>query len=130
MTPSDAYRIPVIAREDAGAAEALERLWKTGPGIRGWLSSVDHKEIGKRYLVTAFLLLIIGGLEAAVMRAQLAQPNQTLLSPEAYNQLYSMHGLTMIFWYASPILSGFSNYIWPLMLGSRDIEDPRVNALS
>ena len=64
------------------------------------------------------------------MRAQLARPDEHLLSPEAYNQLFSMHGITMIFLYASPILSGFSNYLWPLMLGSRDMAFPRLNALS
>ena len=64
-----------------------------------------------RYLVTAFVFLLLGGLEAALMRAQLARPDQHLLSPEAYNQLFTMHGTTMIFWYAAPILSGFSNYL-------------------
>ena len=91
---------------------------------------MDHKKIGKRYLATAFLFLLLGGLEAAVMRAQLARPDQHLLTPEAYNQLFSMHGITMIFLYASPILSGFSNYIWPLILGSRDMAFPRLNAFS
>src|SRR5205085_11797689 len=86
--------------------------------------------IGKRYLVTAFVFLLIGGLEAALMRAQLARPNQALLSPEQYNQLFTMHGVTMIFLYALPVLSGFSNFLWPLMLGSRDMAFPRLNAFS
>ncbi|MEO7986217.1 MAG: cytochrome c oxidase subunit I [Gemmatimonadales bacterium] len=110
--------------------EKLLRIWETPPGLFGVLATVDHKKIGKRYLATAFLFLLLGGLEAAVMRAQLARPDQHLLTPEAYNQLFSMHGITMIFLYASPILSGFSNYIWPLILGSRDMAFPRLNAFS
>jgi cytochrome c oxidase subunit I len=108
----------------------LAALWETKPGVIGWLSSVDHKEIGKRYLITAFAFLLIGGLEALVMRAQLARPNQTLLSPEQYNQLFTMHGVTMVFLYALPMLSGFSNFLWPLLLGSRDMAFPRLNAFS
>src|SRR5690348_11033854 len=129
---TDALRIPVIARpaDDASIAPRLRRIWETRPGWIGALASVDHKAIGKRYLVTSFIFLILGGLEAAVMRAQLAQPNETLLSPEQYNQLFTMHGVTMIFLYALPVLSGFSNYLWPLLLGSRDMAFPRLNAFS
>jgi cytochrome c oxidase subunit 1/cytochrome c oxidase subunit I+III len=76
------------------------------------------------------LFLIVGGLEALLIRAQLARPNQTLLTPEQYSQLFTMHGVTMIFLYALPVLSGFSNYLWPLLLGSRDMAFPRLNALS
>jgi cytochrome c oxidase subunit I len=110
--------------------ERLQHIWETPPGLFGILGTVDHKTIGKRYLVTAFTFMLAGGLDAAIMRAQLAGPNERLLTPEAYNQLFSMHGITMIFLYASPVLSGFSNYIWPLMLGSRDMAFPRLNALS
>ncbi len=105
-------------------------IWETAPGLYGWLATVDHKQIGIRYLCTAFFFLIIGGVEALTMRIQLAQPGLKLLSPEAYNQLFSMHGVTMIFLYALPMLSGFSNYLWPLLLGSRDMAFPRLNALS
>jgi cytochrome c oxidase subunit I len=111
-------------------AEKLERIWETPSGLGGWLSSVDHKSIGIRYIVTAFIFLLAGGLEALVMRLQLARPDQHILSPEQYNELFTMHGVSMIFWYASPILSGFSNYLWPLLLGSRDMAFPRLNALS
>ena len=96
----------------------------------GFFSTVDHKQIGIRYIVTAFVFLVLGGIEALVMRLQLAGPNLSLLTPEQYNQLFSTHGMTMIFLYASPILSGFSNYLWPLLLGSRDMAFPRLNALS
>ena len=81
-------------------------------------------------MVTAFLFLMIGGVEALLIRAQLARPNQKLLTPEQYSQLFTMHGVTMIFLYALPVLSGFSNYLWPLLLGSRDMAFPRLNALS
>ena len=110
--------------------ERLTRIWETAPGLYGVLATVDHKTIGKRYLVTAMIFLLLGGMEAGVIRAQLAHANEHLLSPEAYNQIFSMHGITMIFWYAAPVLSGFSNYLWPLMLGSRDMACPRANALS
>jgi cytochrome c oxidase subunit 1/cytochrome c oxidase subunit I+III len=129
---TDALRIPVIGRpgEDASIAPRLQRIWETRAGLLGVLGSVDHKAIGKRYLVTAFLFLIMGGIEAGVMRLQLARPNQTLLTPEQYNQLFTMHGVTMIFLYALPVLSGFSNFLWPLLLGSRDMAFPRLNAFS
>ena len=115
------------------ATAPLERLhdtWEARPGLYGILATVDHKTIGKRYLVTSLIFLVLGGIEALIMRAQLTHANAHLLSPGTYDQLFTMHGITMIFWYASPVLSGFSNYIWPLMLGSRDMAYPRVNALS
>src|SRR5689334_16599186 len=114
----------------APLGERLTRIWETAPGLYGVLATVDHKIIGRRYLVTSMIFLILGGLEAAMIRAQLAAPDMHLVSPERYNQLFTMHGVTMIFWYAAPILSGFSNYLWPLMLGSRDMACPRANALS
>ncbi|MDE2388459.1 MAG: cytochrome c oxidase subunit I [Betaproteobacteria bacterium] len=125
-------RIPDFGCAPVGsdAEVRLARIWETTPGWRGWFSTVDHKTIGLRYLVTAFIFLLIGGIEALVMRVQLALPEQSLLTPEQYNQLFTMHGVTMIFLYALPILSGFSNYLWPLLLGSRDMAFPRLNALS
>ena len=111
-------------------AERLKATWETAPGLMGALSSVDHKAIGIRYMLTAFGFLILGGLEALVIRAQLSRPENGLLAPEQYNQLFTMHGITMIFLYAAPILSGFSNYLWPLIFGSRDMAFPRLNALS
>jgi cytochrome c oxidase subunit 1/cytochrome c oxidase subunit I+III len=125
-------RVPEVGCAPIGSAAEirLAQLWESAPGWRGWLSTVDHKEIGLRYLVTAFIFLLMGGIEALIMRVQLASPNQTLLTPEQYSQLFTMHGVTMIFLYSLPILSGFSNYLWPLMLGSRDMAFPRLNALS
>ena len=110
--------------------ERLERIWTSPRSLYSALATVDHKKIGLRYLATAFVFLLLGGLEAAAMRAQLARPEGRLLTPEVYDQLFSMHGTTMIFWYASPILSGFSNYLVPLMIGARDMAFPRLNAFS
>ena len=115
---------------DPELPDRLEHIWKTKPGLYGWISSVDHKEIGIRYIVTAFIFLLVGGIEALIMRIQLAQPDGQLLSPEQYNQLFSLHGITMIFLYALPVLSGFSNYLFPLVLGARDMAFPRLNAFS
>jgi len=108
----------------------LQSIWERPSGLIGWLSTVDHKEIGKRYIVTAFIFLTLGGVEALTMRLQLAHSNLHVLTPEQYNQLFSMHGITMIFLYALPVLSGISNYIWPLLLGARDMAFPRLNAFS
>ncbi len=125
-------RIPDIGSAPAGSVEQkrLAAIWEGKQGWHGWLASVDHKVIGLRYIVVAFLFLILGGLEALLMRLQLARPDQHLLTPEQYNQVFTMHGVTMIFLYALPVLSGFSNYLWPLMLGARDMAFPRLNALS
>jgi len=130
VTVSEIERVPEILPVSAAPRRELEEIWKTKPGIGGWFSTVDHKEIGKRYIVTAFIFLVLGGVEALIMRVQLARPEQSLLTPEQYNQLFSTHGMTMIFLYALPILSGFSNYLWPLIFGSRDMAFPRLNAVS
>jgi cytochrome c oxidase subunit I+III len=110
--------------------ERLLKLWERPHTLRGWLASVDHKDIGRRYLVTAFIFLLLGGIEAVLMRTQLAAPENALIGPEAYDQIFTMHGITMIFWYASPMLSAFGNYLIPLVLGSRDMAFPRLNAFS
>ena len=124
-------RIPeAIERPGQDVLDRLERIWRTEPGLLGVVATVDHKIIGIRYLVTAFAFLIAGGLEALAIRLQLAGPDRALISPQAYNQLFTMHGVTMMFLYAFPVLSGFSNYLWPLLLGSRDMAFPRLNALS
>jgi cytochrome c oxidase subunit I len=123
-------RTPAVDVDSVEHEARLGSLWETTPGIQGFFTTVDHKEIGIRYIVTAFAFLALGGIEALVIRLQLAGPNLTLLTPAEYNQFFSTHGMTMIFLYASPILSGFSNYLWPLLFGSRDMAFPRLNALS
>lgn len=132
MAVTDYSRDPEIRTEsdESEFAKKLEELWETEPGIIGWLSTVDHKKLGRRYIVTAFAFLLIGGVEALVMRLQLAQPNAQVVSPEVYNQLFSTHGMTMIFLYAFPILTGFSVFLWPLVLGTRDLIFPRLNAFA
>ena len=110
--------------------ERLTKIWETPNTLWGSLTTVDHKTVGKRYLLTATAFLIIGGLEALLMRLQLARAQNALLTPEEYDQVFTIHGLTMIFWYAAPILSGFANYFIPLLIGSRDMAFPRLNAFS
>jgi cytochrome c oxidase subunit I len=123
-----AVTLPITDKE--APVEALRRIWEREPGLYGVLATVDHKIIGKRYLYTSFAFLIAAGLGALVMRTQLFSPKAHLVDPEVYDQLFTMHGLTMIIWYAAPILSGFSIYIWPLMIGARDMAYPKANALS
>jgi cytochrome c oxidase subunit I+III len=112
----------------ATVAERLERMWGEKPGLGTWLMTVDHKKIGMKYLYTGFIFFVIGGVESLIMRAQLTGPNGRLLDPEAYNQLFSMHGVTMMFLFATPVLSGFGNFFVPLMIGARDMAFPRLNA--
>ena len=112
----------------AAIAERLERIWSEAPGLGSWLDTVDHKRIGKRYIYTAFAFFIAGGIEATIMRAQLASPGLELTGPEEFNQLFSMHGITMIFFFVTPMLFGFGNYFVPLMIGTRDMAFPKLNA--
>jgi cytochrome c oxidase subunit 1/cytochrome c oxidase subunit I+III len=95
-----------------------------------WISTVDHKRIGILYLLFALLFFVFGGLEALFIRLQLAVPNNTLVSPDTFNALFTMHGTTMIFLVAMPALFGFANYLVPLMIGAHDMAFPRLNALS
>lgn len=95
-----------------------------------WVATVDHKRIGLMYLVTTFFFFLVGGVEALVMRLQLALPHNHLIGPDAYDQLFTMHGTTMIFLVVMPALIGFANYFVPLMIGARDMAFPRLNAMS
>ncbi|SFE83152.1 cytochrome c oxidase subunit I [Blastococcus tunisiensis] len=115
---------------DAAVAERLEPVWEESGGLRGWFTTVDHKKIGRRYLVTAALFFVAAGLEAMVMRSQLAGARLDVVSPELYNQLFTLHGTTMIFFFSTPMLFGFGNYLLPLMIGSRDMAFPRLNAFT
>ena len=99
-------------------------------GFWSWFTTVDHKKIGIMYGVTAFAFFIVGGLEALLIRAQLAQPNGTVLNADQYNQIFTMHGLTMIFLFVMPMSAAFFNYFIPLMIGARDVAFPRLNAYS
>ena len=95
-----------------------------------WLATVDHKDIGILYLLTSLAFFGLGGIEALLMRIQLASPGNTFLGPDAFNALFTMHGTTMIFLAVMPMLLGFANYIVPLQIGARDMAFPRLNALS
>ncbi|MGI5149354.1 cytochrome c oxidase subunit I [Plantactinospora sp. CA-294935] len=120
------------AQHDAAAQarESLARHWAEPATLRAWLTTVDHKKIGRRYLVTAAVFFAFAGISALAMRTQLAGPEAQLLSPGEYNQLFSMHGTAMIFLFSTPMLFGFGNFLMPLMLGTRDMAFPRLNAFS
>jgi cytochrome c oxidase subunit I+III len=110
--------------------QSLAQAWGRPPGFIGWLSSIDHKEIGLRYLVTAFAFFAAAGILAALMRLQLARPDSTLIGPDLYNQLFTMHGTTMMFLFAVPVMLGMGIYLVPLMIGARAIAFPRMAAFS
>src|SRR3954447_6542935 len=111
--------------------ERLERLWTERPGLVGWLTTTDHKRIGLLYLFATMAFALAGGVEAILMRTQLIGPDRDLISPAAYSELMTMHGVTMIFLVVVPISIGaFGNYLVPLMIGARDMAFPRMNALS
>jgi cytochrome c oxidase subunit 1 len=111
-------------------AARLDLAWRRPRGIIGWLATVDHKEIGRRYIITALGFFVLGGIMALLMRLQLAQPDSNLIGAERYNQLFTMHGSTMMFLFAVPVMEGVAVYIIPLMLGTRSTAFPRLNAFS
>jgi cytochrome c oxidase subunit 1 len=98
--------------------------------LSSWLTTVDHKRIGILYVVTSLVFLLLGGLLALFMRAQLATPNEHFVTKDSYNELFTMHGTTMIFLVIVPLWAGFANFLVPLMIGARDMAFPRLNALS
>ena len=108
--------------------EQLARTWQDPGGFAGWFAVVDHKTIGIRFIVTAFGFFILGGLLAAAMRLQLARPDNGLIGPDLYNQLFTMHGTTMMFLFAVPVVLAFGVYFVPLMVGARAIALPRLVA--
>ena len=113
-----------------GTIDSVLRRPTTYAGLRSWLVTVDHKRIGIMYGVTAFVFFLIGGVQALVMRMQLASSDLAIVSPELYNQLFTMHALTMIFLAVMPLSAAFFNFIIPLQIGARDVAFPRLNALS
>jgi cytochrome c oxidase subunit I len=109
--------------------EKMERF-EEHAGMLKWVASVDHKQIAVMYMLTSLFFFLVGGVEALLMRWQLAKPQNHFLTPEAYNQLFTLHGTTMIFLVAVPALLAFGNYFIPLQIGARDIAFPRLNAMS
>jgi cytochrome c oxidase subunit I len=124
--------IEVIDRDLSPEAleERLAQTWATPRTLYGWLATADHKIIGRRYIVTAFVFLILGGVLALAMRAQLAGPENRLVSADLYNQLFTMHGSNMMFLFAVPVMEAVAVYLVPLMVGTRNIAFPRLNAFS
>src|SRR3954453_8779493 len=116
--------------ETVEAEPAIIRRPRTITGPASWFTTVDHKRIGILYGVTAFIFFVLGGIEALLIRLQLAQPNGHILSADAYNQVFTMHGTTMIFLVVMPLGSAFANYLVPLQIGAADVAFPRLNALS
>jgi cytochrome c oxidase subunit 1 len=108
----------------------LEKAWGDKPGLWGWLTSTNHKSIGKRFIITAFIFFLLGGILAILMRIQLARPENTFLGPDIYNQIFTMHGTTMMFLFAIPVMEAFAIYLVPLMVGTRNIAFPRLAAFS
>src|SRR5581483_6625406 len=103
--------------------------WKRGR-VTSWLTTTDHKRIGILYIATSLVFFGAGGILALLMRAQLATPNEHIVTQNSYDELFTIHGTTMIFLVVVPILAGFGNYLVPLMIGAKDMAFPRLNALS
>ena len=116
-----------LAAEMEREQAELERTWAPPTGLRGWFIDTDHKRIALRYVVTAFIFFLFGGVEAALMRIQLMRPDNHFLNPDRYNQIFTVHGSTMMFLFAVPIVTAVGIYFVPLMIGSRDVAFPRLN---
>src|ERR1041384_6559813 len=117
-------------RLNDGRFGQLEQTWADPTGVCGWFTHGDHKSIGRRYLVTAFAFFLIGGVLAALMRVQLSRADNTILSPDLYNQIFTTHGTTMMFLFAVPVMQALGVYFVPLMVGARSIAFPRLVAFS
>ncbi|MGH2502782.1 MAG: cbb3-type cytochrome c oxidase subunit I, partial [Ktedonobacterales bacterium] len=100
--------------------------WSRYP-VLTWITSTDHKKIGIAYIYTAFVFFVLAGIEALIMRSQLAVPDNNFIQPELYNEAMTMHGTVMLFLFLMPMWTGFANYLIPLMIGARDVAFPRLN---
>src|SRR6266404_5433177 len=98
--------------------------------LHEWVTTVDHKRLGILYILYALVFLVIGGIEATIIRIQLMRPHNDFVSPQVFNQMFTMHGTTMIFFVVMPLVFGFAHYLVPLMIGARDMAFPRLNAFS
>ncbi len=125
---SDRLVFPAGATLPPEEQRQLERTWAPPPGFVGWLSQVNHRAIGKRYIVTSFIFFVIAGIDALRIRLQLATPMADVLGADAYNAAFTMHGTTMMFLFAIPMMEGIGIYFAPLMVGARDMALPRLNA--
>src|SRR3954447_3135826 len=116
--------------DEASLRRWLAQTWATPRGIIGALSSVDHNVVAPRYIITAFVFLCLGALNAVAMRIQLSGPERGLIGPDRYSQVFTMHGVTMMFLFAVPMVQATGIYLVPLMIGTRNIAFPRLNAFS
>src|SRR5690242_19672898 len=115
------------SERDRAQVALLDATWRTPlRGLRGWLSEVHHTNIGRRFIITAMIFFVLGGIEAAIMRWQLAVPDNDVVSADLYNQLFTVHGITMMFLYAVPVMEGMGLYLVPLMVGARQTAFPRL----
>src|SRR6266487_5476280 len=119
-----------VASDRLGAERVPASVLVSRGRISSWLTTTDHKRIGILYISTSLMFFVVGGILALLMRAQLATPNEHFIRRDGYDELFTMHGTTMIFLVVVPILAGFGNYLVPLMIGARDVAFPRLNALS
>jgi cytochrome c oxidase subunit I+III len=119
-----------VAGRGSSHVDELERTWADPPGFKGWLETVDHKRVARRYIATALVFFALAGVLALLMRTQLAVPENRLLDPDQYNQVFSMHGSVMMFLFAVPVMEAVAIYMIPLMVGARNIAFPRLNAFS
>jgi len=115
---------PIVLRETSAVRPPLVEM------LHEWVTTVDHKRLGILYIIFALMFLILGGVEATIMRIQLIRPLNDFVSPQVFNRMFTMHGTTMIFFVAMPLVFGFGNYLVPLMIGARDMAFPRLNAFS
>src|SRR5215213_4334522 len=117
---------PELALRDAEDRLLLANTWQRRPGFYGWLIATNHKEIGVRKVITALVFFLLAGLLALMMRLQLAVPENTLLGPDVYNQLFTTHGTAMMFLFAVPVMEGMGLFLVPLMVGTRHVSFPRL----
>src|SRR5436309_11691274 len=120
----------VSVRAGGGGGRGLLARPTATEGFWSWFTTVDHKKIGILYGITSFAFFIVGGSEALLIRLQLARPDQNILKPSVYNEIFTMHGITMVFLVVMPLSAAFINYLVPLMIGARDVAFPRLNAFS
>jgi len=124
--------VSVVAAADrdgeAHDRAALALTWATPRGLRGWLSTANHKAVATRYVVSAFVFFALAGVLALIMRLQLAWPESRLIGPDLYNQIFTVHGSTMMFLFAVPVMEAMGIYLVPLMIGTRNVAFPRMNA--
>src|SRR6185312_15043602 len=130
MNATTPQHVADLELQEAELAPRLTRTWRTPPGLWGALTTVDHKIIGRRYIVTAFVFLALGGVLAMLMRLQLARADNRFLSADRYDQVFTMHGANMMFLFAVPVMEAMAVYLVPLMVGTRNIAFPRLNAFS